>query len=48
MRSLAAARSVKVDRMVGVYTGERVYHHDGVDVLPIAQFLRQLHRGEVF
>lgn len=48
MRSLAALSGVAVDRMIGVYTGPRAYHFDGVDVLPVQQFLRALHAGEVF
>jgi hypothetical protein len=48
MRSLAALPGVAVDRMIGVYTGPRAYHFDGVDVLPVRQFLKALHAGEVF
>jgi predicted AAA+ superfamily ATPase len=48
MRSLSAHDQIHVDRMIGVYTGERAYHFDGLDVLPVAEFLRQLHAGEVF
>ena len=48
MRSLAASPRVRVDRMVGVYTGTRLYHFDGVDVWPVAEFLQRLHTGELF
>ena len=48
MRSLHDSPVVVVDRMFGVYTGPRSYHHDGVDVLPVATFLDQLHAGRVF
>ena len=48
MRSLDAIRGVVVERMIGVYAGERSYHYDGVDVLPVKEFLRQLHGGRVF
>ena len=48
MRDLARQPGVRVERMLGVYSGTRSYHFDGVDVLPVQEFLRQLHRGEVF
>ena len=34
--------------MIGVYTGPRAYHYDGLDVLPVVHFLDQLHQGKVF
>jgi predicted AAA+ superfamily ATPase len=48
MRSLSAAGQIHVDRMIGIYTGKREYHFDGVEVLPVSQFLEKLHRGEIF
>jgi predicted AAA+ superfamily ATPase len=48
MRSLNDYKGIHVDQMIGVYTGTRVYHYDGVDVLPVKEFLEQLHRGQVF
>ncbi|MBM3890103.1 MAG: ATP-binding protein [Verrucomicrobia bacterium] len=48
MRDMAAAASAKVERMFGVYMGPRAYHFDGIEVLPVLDFLRALHRGEVF
>jgi predicted AAA+ superfamily ATPase len=49
MRSLRGhPEAVRVDRMLGVYTGERAYAFDQLDVLPVRDFLRQLHQGSVF
>lgn len=48
MRALQELRGIHVDRMIGVYMGERVYQYEDVDVLPLPDFLRQLHQGEVF
>jgi predicted AAA+ superfamily ATPase len=48
MRDLKARRGLVVDRMIGVYTGPRSYHYDGLDVLPVEDFLRQLHQGQVY
>ncbi|MBI4350912.1 MAG: ATP-binding protein [Elusimicrobia bacterium] len=48
MRELKKQAGIRVDRMIGVYTGERAYHFSGLDVLPAATFLRQLHSGEFF
>ncbi|MBU4201367.1 MAG: AAA family ATPase [Verrucomicrobia bacterium] len=48
MRDLKSCPGVIVERMMGVYTGPRPYHYDGLDVLPVPQFLDQLHAGKVF
>jgi predicted AAA+ superfamily ATPase len=48
MRSLSASGAVRVERMFGVYSGPRAYHFDGVDVLPVTEFLRRLHAGDVY
>ncbi len=48
MRSLSDHEGIHVDRMIGVYTGARTYHFDGVDVLPVNEFFEQLHNGQVF
>lgn len=29
-------------------SGKRTYHFDGIDVLPIEDFLKQLHQGDAF
>lgn len=48
MRSLAEMSGVKVDRMIGVYCGKRVYQFSEVQVLPVKDFLQSLHAGEIF
>lgn len=48
MRSLKSSDQIKVDRMIGVYTGQRTYHFSGLDVLPVEVFLEELHRGNIF
>ena len=48
MRSLHQAAGIEVERMIGVYTGGRVYHYDGLDVWPLEEFLRRLYEGGVF
>ena len=48
MRSLQASDKIKVDRMIGVYTGQRTYHFNGLDVLPVEEFLKRLYQGNVF
>ncbi len=48
MRDLKARPGIVVDRMIGVYTGPRSYRYDDLDVLPVEDFLRQLHQGQVF
>jgi len=48
MRDLKGQKQIRVDRMFGVYTGSRRYHFDGVEVMPILDFLQALHAGLVF
>ncbi|MBI5359875.1 MAG: ATP-binding protein [Planctomycetes bacterium] len=48
LRELKSYSALHVDRMIGVYTGLRAYHLRGLDVLPVEEFLRQLHEGIIF
>jgi uncharacterized protein len=48
MRSLGDDSRLQVDKMLGIYTGRRAYHFDGIDVLPVSEFLKRLYQGEVF
>ncbi len=48
MRSLAAQDKLEVEKMIAVYTGQRVYRFDGLDVLPVEKFITALHEGEIF
>lgn len=48
MRSLNESGDIQVDKMIGIYTGKQTYHFDGLDVLPVKDFLNQLHQGDVF
>jgi len=48
MRSLARTDGISVQRMLGVYRGAEVLTFDRVEVLPVVEFLRRLHAGEVF
>lgn len=48
MRSLSASDRIHVGKMIGIYTGKRAYHFDGLDVLPLKDFLIRLHKGDVF
>lgn len=48
MRDLKGQKRIRVDRMFGVYTGPRRYHFDGVEVMPVQDFLNALHAGLVF
>lgn len=48
MRAIAADKRIEVQRIIGVYRGARRYRFDGLDVLPVEEFLCQLHRGEIF
>ena len=48
LRNLAGQEGVKADRLIAVYTGTRTYHFEGLDVLPVSEFLQRLHQGKVF
>ncbi|MGA2262698.1 MAG: hypothetical protein ABSH28_14845 [Acidobacteriota bacterium] len=48
MRDLQTLEGIGVDKMIVVYTGERSYCFDGLDVWPVEVFLRNLHLGKVF
>ncbi|RPI78845.1 MAG: ATP-binding protein [Desulfobacteraceae bacterium] len=48
LRSLSGLPGVKPDKLIAVYTGERTYRFDPIDVMPVKAFLDALHRGEIF
>jgi len=48
LRSLAAQKGVKVDRLIAIYLGERIYHFEGLDVLPVSEFLQSLYQEKIF
>lgn len=48
MRSLKESGHLQVDRMIGIYTGSRSYNFDGLDVMPVMEFLHLLWDGKIF
>ena len=45
----SAALSVSVAKIFVFFShGKRAYHFDGIDVLPLNDFLERLHGGEIF
>ncbi|MCX6349121.1 MAG: AAA family ATPase [Candidatus Aureabacteria bacterium] len=48
MRAFADSPGIRLERMIGIYGGERPYHYDGCDVWPVEQFLDELHQGNIF
>lgn len=48
MRGLKETGKVFVDKMIGVYCGSETYTFDDVDVLPLTEFLKKLHQGNIF
>ncbi len=48
MRSLANSPKLSVKRMIGVYRGQERYHFQGLDVLPVKDFLTELYLGKIF
>jgi uncharacterized protein len=48
LRDLRGQDGIKVDRCFGVYSGDRSYDIDGVQVMPVAEFLETLHAGGIF
>lgn len=48
MRSLKERGKLDVEKMIGIYTGRREYHFDGIDVLPVRSFIEKLYNSEIF
>jgi predicted AAA+ superfamily ATPase len=48
MRDLHEREGIETDKIIGVYTGERAYRFDKLDVWPVEEFLQNLHKGEIF
>ena len=48
LRSLLDNTSLKVDRLIGVYCGSRIYQFDVLIVWPLEEFVKALLAGEVF
>jgi len=46
--SLGSADGVKADRLIGVYTGERSYRFDALEVMPYERFCDLLHKGDLY
>jgi len=38
----------KVDRLIAIYLGEHTYHFEGLDVLPVSEFLQSLYQQKIF
>ncbi|MFO0982970.1 MAG: DUF4143 domain-containing protein [Planctomycetota bacterium] len=48
MRGFHSSEKLHVERMIGVYLGDTVYHFDGVDVMPLEHFLTELFAGRLY
>jgi predicted AAA+ superfamily ATPase len=48
LRSLSESNGVKVERMIGIYCGQRSYYAGGLHVWPVGEFVKALYAGEVF
>lgn len=48
LRDMAADKRIEVVRSIGVYRGDKRYRFDNIDVLPVEEFLKELHDGLVF
>ena len=48
MRDMAADDRIETQRMIGVYRGSRRYRFGDLDILPVEEFLNDLHAGLVF
>jgi hypothetical protein len=48
IRYMVAENAITVERMIGVYAGDRKYDFDGFRVLPVTDFFQDLFAGNVF
>jgi predicted AAA+ superfamily ATPase len=46
--SLASAKNIKIDRLIGIYTGERSYKFGQVEVMPAVKFIKALQQGDIY
>jgi hypothetical protein len=48
MKSLKDNPGLKIDRLIGVYSGSRSYQFDDLSVFPLEEFTRALFAGEIY
>lgn len=48
LRDLKSSQKVKVKKMIGLYRGQERLTFDDFDVMPIEEFFKALHAGEIF
>lgn len=48
LENMREQKGIRVNRLIGVYTGERRYKFGNVDVIPAEDFLTELHKGNIF
>jgi predicted AAA+ superfamily ATPase len=48
LRDLGGLPGIHPKRRIGVYMGLREYNFDGIDVMPVGAFLKELHRGNIW
>ncbi len=48
VRSIAGESNIEVDRMIGVYTGSQRYDFGKFQVMPVIDFLKDLHAGNIY
>ena len=48
MRHLAVNPKIKIEKCIGIYRGTKAYAFEGVDVMPLREFLLKLHAGRIY
>lgn len=48
LEEMREQKGIRVDRSIGIYTGERRYKFGNVEVYPVEDFLTELHKGNIF
>ena len=48
LEAMREQKGIRVDRLIGIYTGERRYKFGNVEVYPVEDFLTELHKGNIF
>ena len=48
MHLMSCHEGVHAGNIIGIDTGKKVYHVEGIDVPPVKDFLSRLHQGNFF
>ena len=48
MQEIQDSKRLIIDKMIGIYRGERILQYKDIIIYPVEQFLKKLHQGDIF